>query len=265
MMTKDPEQSRPLPRPLPYIPYPVGTEEFLADRLFRESTLAVDPQATVAAFMETGELPSSKVSDALMAPYLVCLLADCCNEVVRSFNVIVDDLEDLPAVSAQLRGRASVRLQLLIRVFLSEAYRGKEIAFRIVGEMRRRGFVDRDGVKHLRALYKEHVDPYLEIRHNLQHGEGGLTGQTLGRLQAMEVFAGTFDPTLAQQLLADATSRAYAEKIDGMHRLGWVFRSAYVSTVFTMAKEAGVMPWRDRGAMCRALGIEPDAGDLEAG
>ncbi|MCC7180459.1 MAG: hypothetical protein IT177_18915 [Acidobacteria bacterium] len=230
----------PAPRYLDSIPYPVGVAEYLADRDARYSALTVgDVPRVVDAFLNNRGIDGFMVPERLMPQYLVCLLADLLNGIVDSFNTINADLEELAALAPTLRGSPSVRLELLVRVFWSEAYRGKELVFKVAVAMRKRGYITRDHVRQLRDGYEEYLKDLYEVRHGLQHGEDGFKGEALNALKAVE--AALRSGHLSDKtILLTLAHKAHGERAEGLAGIAYMFRQVFATTVVLLSVAAGL-------------------------
>lgn len=228
------------PRRISPIPYPATTEPYQADRAIHLGNAGAEHARTM---VESGFISLPKIPPELMPQHVVCVVVDKLNNIIDAFNVIISDLDGLPALALVMDGSPSVRLEVLVRAFWSEAYRGKAIVFKSMGELRRQGYVDKTFVATLREAFEQTLDPMYGLRHSLQHADAELGGTALYRLRAVEALLAETHVDLegmGPTLLTRSSTEAYREKGDAVYRLATMFRDVFGIVVVAVAQAVGL-------------------------
>ena len=218
------------------IPYPESLAPYLEhlERTHLELT-AQD----LAETLETGALPGGDHTfpDSLWREYLVFILVEVLNDVIESLNIIIEDVEDLPRVASTLKGKPSKRIDLLVRGFYAEAFRGREVIRKIIGHLRRRGFVSRGDAKAMADAMQDQLGGTVTARHAFTHGEAGLTGKSVNLLRAFEgVPDGEFIRGDGTPLnIGDVAAATCREKAEAMRGTGLIYRATYSAMVEKLA------------------------------
>ena len=130
------------------LPFPDLLRPYLSHLEARYASATTDE---VIESVKTGQVGSWRVPDHLWPEYLLYGIVEQLNGVFESFRFIVADIEQLPANAQRLQGRPSKRPDLHLRTFHGEAFRGREVIRRGLGEMRKRGILAKEVVKGFAA------------------------------------------------------------------------------------------------------------------
>lgn len=224
------------------IPYPSAVGPYLQQRDTEAPYYNADE---FDEFLEQGQFPSApRVPSDLKYAYLLFLLVDMLNEVIDSFDILIADMDDLPLLAPALNGKASKRIELLIRTFYSEFYRGQEVTKKIVGQLRRDGYLSRAAVKSVVQAIDESTSQIVRMRHSFAHGEAGIVGRSYNLLRIFEVDASRASSEVRAATgkslhLSDVASPACRERADAMHYVARYFQVLFRTIVEILAGEHG--------------------------
>jgi hypothetical protein len=172
------------PPALERIPFPDKTAPYL-ERLEQRHRSA--GRADLVSILKDGTFaPGDPIPDHLVQGYLLYEIVTVLNDVITSLNIIVADIDKLPFQHQHLNGRPSKRIDLLLRSFLSEFFRGRELLLRMMGVMKDEGLLDRDMKKTIKESMEKHLGPVVDVRHKFAHGDGLLNSVELNSLKAYE-------------------------------------------------------------------------------
>jgi hypothetical protein len=224
------------------IPYPECVRPYL-EHLDRRAD-ALRPE-DVDHILATGCFPPGgpPTPGALRREQLLVALVELLNDVIDSLNVLIADTEDLPNLVPQLRGRPSKRLELLVRGFYGEFFRGREVFVRVLGYLRREGYITREIATGLTSEIDKHFQDIYKMRHAFAHGDAGLPGKPYQLLRAAE---STKDPFWYREdgvvyelvnadgnkmTLGDAAEGPCREALEFMRQSAAMFRAGFSTLI----------------------------------
>jgi hypothetical protein len=170
------------------ISYPVSVQTFLTQQIEALKPVASEPTPEfVRTVIETGKFPDApSIPDACKRHHYISVFIDYLNDVIECMNIIIVDMDELWIFGLMQKGKPSNRLEMLVRNFYAEFYRGREIGRKVFGMFRRHGWASRDEVNCVNEMLDGCFKQFIDSRHAFAHGDAGLIGREFNALQVFE-------------------------------------------------------------------------------
>lgn len=144
-----------------------------------------------SSYIESGAINVGHLPDEFARAYIVFEFIEETNAVIEHLNLVIADLRQLPTRYLLWSGSPEARFYLLLRTYLNEFYRFREILSRILKRAEKRAYVAKDDAKAGRMAFHKAFEETIWLRNLLVHSSPTWKGKLHMNLHLMEVARAT--------------------------------------------------------------------------